>query len=523
MKLKKLLAAVLSLLLIIFACGCDSSAEEYILYLELDEAPSTLDPQLAFGVTEELIVRNIFEGLTRLDSEGKVVNGVAENITVSDDGLTYSFTIRKDAKWSNGDKVTADDFVFALERAVDPATKSPSVALLYSIKNAEEISLGKTGEKLGAVALSDGSLQIVLKEPNNEFLRTLSAAVCMPCNRKAFISAKGKYGMNDNEIVSNGSFSVNYWEKEDKFRLRINKNKEYSGDFTTQASAAIFSVGPFEERAEKLSKNSIDMGFIDANADIENAKINEFSKTCYGLLINKDSAFGKEEFKRAVMSSVHKNLLNNEMGEGLTPADILIPQTVEVQGKPLYNMCNVAPAISYDPKAARESYLEGVGEYGDPGSIEILYFGSEAVKQMAVLLAENFQQALGIVANVKETATENELIESVSAGQYTLAILPITAQSTSAKQYLSHFCSENSLNVYGFSNNKYDSLITRLPAKADEATVVSTANEALKILSDSLLIMPLANLTEGFGYAVGYNCPLISPFNGVIDLALVSK
>lgn len=523
MNFQKISVIILSLILIVFTCGCDTAAEEYVLYFELDEKPSTLDPQLASGVAEELLVRNMFEGLTRLDSDGNVVNGVAEKVNISDDGLVYVFTLREGAKWSNGEKVTADDFVFAFERAIDPNTKAPSVSLLYSIKNAEEISLGKAKGELGVSALDNGNLQIVLKEPDSNFLNTLTSSICMPCNRQTFNDAKGKYGMNEDDIVCNGSYSMGYWNTEDTFGLRINKNENYSGKFTSEAKAVVFSVGELENRAEKMNKNSVDMGFVDITAEANNFEVKTFSKTCYALLVNGESSYGKEEFKKSIMSSVHKNLLSSEMGVGLTSTDILIPQTVEEQGISLCSRCSARQSVVYDPQFARESYLSGVGKYGDPGNIELVYYGSESVKQMAMLLAENLQQSLGVVANIKSTATESELINNISSGEYTLAIVPITAQSKSIRGYLSYFCSENIANIYGFSGKRYDDLVNSLTAAASIEVIENTVNEALGIINDSLIIMPLANLTEGFGYATGYKCPEISPFNGVIDLALVRK
>lgn len=519
--LKKTLCLLVAVLLSFTLFGCDSAEDKYILYIELDTEPTTLDPQLASGISEEMIVRNMFEGLTRIDEEGNVVPGAAEKIETSADGLVYTFTLKDGAKWSNGDKLMADDFVFGLERAVDPKISAPSVSLLYSINNAESIAQGGS-EKLGVTAVGEKVLQIVLSEPDNDFLKKLSSAVAMPCNRKAFKEAKGKYGMNEDEIVCNGSFSMYYWDKED-FRLRLLSNEHYIGNFKAEASSVVFTVGEFDSRDEKLEKNSIDMGFIDSTALLENSEKYEFSKTGYGLLINNSSTFGKENFKKSIMSAINRDSLFENQLSGIEKSDVLIPKSTKAFGTPISDLCSASFPQIYNPENSRSFYLSGVESHGDPGKMVILHHKNEAIKQLAMEIATHLQQTLGVVVNLEEVADVKTLISRVSAKEFSLAIAPFSDQNGSAVDYLLNFTSENQNNIYQFSNKKYDQLVSFVSANSSKEEIVSAYNGALKLINDEYIFMPLFNMQEAFGYASIYTCPIVSPFGGIIDLSMVRK
>ena len=135
--------------------------------------PHSIDPQTAEGVPESNILRDLFEGLIGEDASGNLVPGVAEKWEVSDDGKIYTFHLRDNAKWSNGEPVTADDFVYAWQRAVNPATGGEYAFILYPVKNAEAIASGqeKNLEALGIKALDGRTLQVELNYPTPYFPR----------------------------------------------------------------------------------------------------------------------------------------------------------------------------------------------------------------------------------------------------------------------------------------------------------------------------------------------------------------
>ncbi|MED4971211.1 ABC transporter substrate-binding protein, partial [Parageobacillus toebii] len=139
--------------------------EQVLNLLETSEIPS-LDSALATDQVSFIVLNNVMEGLYRLGKDNKPVPGVAESYEVSEDGKTYTFKLRKDAKWSNGDPVTAHDFVFAWRKVLDPKTASEYAYIMYDIKNAEEVNQGKLPvDQLGVKAVDDYTLQVELKNP----------------------------------------------------------------------------------------------------------------------------------------------------------------------------------------------------------------------------------------------------------------------------------------------------------------------------------------------------------------------
>ncbi len=523
MKFKRTLTVVLSVLILVLPItGCDGQGADYILYIETDQEPKTVDPQLANGITEEMLVRNLFEGLMRYDKEGNLQKGVAGEVETSADGLSYTFTIREDAVWFDGTPLLADDFVFAAERALNPETKAPKANLLYDIKNAKEVHSG-ADLPLGISAISDRVLKIELSAQNPDFLKVLASAVFMPCQRKAFISFKGKYGMNDEDFLSNGSFSLKSWEKDGDFTLRINKNTEYVGTFEAGAKAVMFSVGEKSTRMEKLNKNNIDMGFVDYKEPGETIEVEQFSKTCYALCINPNSPFGVEEFKSAIRMSLDGEKFKSSLASNLEYAETLLPQVILKDNESLNSLITHKKSAVYDPVLARNTYLEGVKLHKDPGNITIIYFGDEGVKDVALFVAQSLQKTLGVIANIEGVSDLSELHSRMMSENYQLAIAPIMAQSSSVTQYLSYFSSENSNNYYGFSNYAFDAELSKTVEYMPKQELIRNADNMLNLIDSSQLITPLFYEREAFGYVNIYSVPKVSPFDGAIDFAFVEK
>jgi oligopeptide transport system substrate-binding protein len=208
-----------------------------------DGDPETLDQHKTSTVAESHILRDLYEGLLAYDAAANVVPGVAESWTISDDGLTYTFKLRPDAKWSNGDPVTAADFVYSFNRIMDPATGAKYATILYPIRNAEAINKGETAE-LGVTALDDQTLQITLEAPTPYFLELLTHQTGLPVH-KGSIEKFGADFVRPGNMVSNGAYMLDGFTPNDKIVLKKNPN------FHDAANVAIETVEytPFEDRA----------------------------------------------------------------------------------------------------------------------------------------------------------------------------------------------------------------------------------------------------------------------------------
>ena len=232
----------------------------------------SFDPQIAKTADEFLLVENCFEGLVRVNDNGKVQAGVAKTWEISNGGKTYTFHLRQGAKWnvkstsqSSDNKeltkaqelmgesfnpdITANDFVFALQRACEKNTDAPLFSSISNIVNASKIHSGKlSSNKLGVKALDDYTLEINLKSADDGFLNVLATAVAMPCNKEYFNATKGRYGLGLDYTIFNGQFYVsNILEAS----YILKNNKQYVGDFKSAVTDITLKITDFYWSTDK--------------------------------------------------------------------------------------------------------------------------------------------------------------------------------------------------------------------------------------------------------------------------------
>ena len=168
--MKKIVSIVIFVSLLMISCSTKSSENEGIV-VSLGGEVATIDPHLNNANIGTVYIRHFFEGLMRKDKEGKIIGGMAENYSMSEDGITYTFYLRTNAKWSDGMPVTADDFVYSYRRFVDPKTAAPYATLMAPIKNALKVNKGELPiEELGIKKLDDYTVEITLENPTAYFL-----------------------------------------------------------------------------------------------------------------------------------------------------------------------------------------------------------------------------------------------------------------------------------------------------------------------------------------------------------------
>lgn len=429
---KKLFCLLLCLVFILPFAGCGDTKEAYI-YFELPAVPETLDPQIASSDSELIIIRNIQEGLMRKNDKGEIVCGIAESYEKK--GMTYTFKLREDAKWNNGDKITAHDFVFAFKRALNPETNAPFATRLYSIKNAKAINNGtKSLDKLGVKALDDGTLKITLTDDDENFLEALTTAVAMPCNEKFFNESAGKYGLFDDNILSSGSYRLSRWRKE-SFGIRLYKNEDYSG-FAKAQNAAVFitcddELGPLE----KLKKNSVDMAFIDSSKTTEavnsGLKTCEFQNICWVLTLGEDFS---PNMRKALSMLVGGEVYGGDLPTGYSSAISLFPS---VFGKiPMTGM------TGYEPEKAKELYLSELELYEDkkfPSDVVLKYYDDGNVKNVVTDIVGHWQNNLSAFVNIEAVGDRYALLSQLEKQTEKMAIFCVRADSSDPAEYLRKF------------------------------------------------------------------------------------
>lgn len=471
MKLKnKLICLLLCLVFVLPLSGCSNTDDAYI-YFELPASPLTLDPQTASLNQELLVVKNIFEGLLRKNSKGEIICGAAESY--SQNGLTYTFNIRKDAVWSNGEPVTSYDFAYALKRAVNPETKAPFVSRLFSIKGAKEIYEGKASKNtLGVTAQDSKTLTITLKEKDSLFLETLTTSIAMPCNEKFFTESAGKYGLFSDNILSNSSYKITRWRK-DPFGIRLYKNEEYNGDFEAKNAAVFITCNPDEPVIEKLEKNSMDMAFIDSaltdNAKELGLKTEEYQNICW--LMTFGNNFTKN-MRTALSGLVGAEVFSNSLPVGYSAANSIFPSCISKNKSDL----NVAV---YDPENAKKIYLNEINLLENkkfPTDIILYYYDDGNVKNVVTDIVGHWQNNFSAFVNIESVSDSALLTSQLTEQTYAMTLFPISVDSPSIAEYLKKFGIEYNGETFKDIQNKLINSKNILPVMFQNTVIAYTPN-----------------------------------------------
>ena len=438
--MKRILAVLLSVICIISLIGCGSKSDSAIIYYGVKTPPTTIDPQLAVSVTELTIVKNIYEGLLRLDAEGNPVPAAA---TYTKNGLTYTFTISENAFWSNGEKVISDDFLFGLTRALSPETKAPEASSLFSIKNAESF-LNGDDVVLGIKAPDEKTLIIELQYDDENFLTTLTNAIAMPCNRKFFKECIGKYGMSGDTVLSNGSFKLTKWATED-FAMRLHKNSKYSGDFPANSAAIFLSVDKKATVIERLVKNSIDVGEIESN-EIAYSKENGLSvitlpNTIWMIKFGDGYSMG---LKDALVSSLQIYNPNfNSAPNGITLAKNLYPDMFSINLETDFYNLNSAKTIY-------EKEITQLPNKKFP-TAAIYYQSDSNITELLKSVVGHWQQNLGIYINIESLPNKNSV--KSKENDYSITIYNELINTQNKIKYASFFNAEGSSDLKAHIKN----------------------------------------------------------------------
>ncbi len=418
-----------------FFSGCSGSDSDTYIYINISEKPTFIDPQIAKSDEELMIVRNIFEGLLRKNNKGEIVCGVCESYNKN--GLVYTFNLKKDLVWSDNTPLTANDFVFAFKRAVTNNVEAPFVNRLFAVKNAKSIYSGKAkASSLGVKALDDYTLKITLAKEDKNFLDTLTTSICMPCNQAFFNECGGKYGLDAENIISNGSYYLKKWNP-DEFGIRLLKNQAYKGSFTAK-NGAVFISSNEEETAKTLFQKEItDVAFV-KNEDLDQVKQTgtqcySLQNICWFLSVGKDY---EKSVRKSLLTAVSEDSYKDKLGAGFSVATSLYPgilnqnKSVGKKGFPTYNL-----------KKSMEIFSDYVASLDDRQfpSATLYYYDNPGILPAVRGLLGHWQQNLCAFVNITPAKNPKELVGQLKDNDLQFALFPVKATSENVKEYLLNF------------------------------------------------------------------------------------
>lgn len=424
----RIFTAAILLLAMIFICGCSSDNSSAIIYFGVREKPSSIDPQTASTTTELMIVRNLFEGLLRCDVNGNIVSGAAESYTL-ENGV-YTFFLRQNAVWSDGEPVTADDFVFGIQRALDPVTASPNAQLLFPIENARNVHSGSLPTSALGIKAVDANTLIIETDGDENFLYALTTSAAMPCRRIFFEKTKGKYGMSYDTTVSNGTYRLTKWDTEN-FAMRIYKNEKYQGNFNAKSSAVFLSLNAETDNITLLKKSSVDIAQIETS-DVKLA--NGYGITVLPvenkvLYISFGSGF-TDQTVQALKSLI--NTTSNDDSVYLT-ANTLFPPLYGENFTKTYNIYNSEQGIN-----VMNSEIKKIENKEFPQKA-ILYPSGLVSETIVKKIAGHWQQKFGIYMNVSVKESNSEVKSAAAHDKYHIALCTAEITEKNIYSYLKIF------------------------------------------------------------------------------------
>ncbi|HEY1736414.1 MAG TPA: peptide ABC transporter substrate-binding protein [Methylovirgula sp.] len=460
--------------------------------------PGSIDPDKATTVLESNILGELFEGLVTLDADGKIIPGVASHWEANADHTVYRFTFRPDAKWSNGEKVTPDDFVFAFRRLMNPATGSPYANILYTLKNAEKVNQGKLPlDTLGVRAVSGDVLELALEHPVPYLLEQLTHLTALPLNPKN-VAQYGDSFTKPGRLVSNGPFMLKDFFPND--RLVLVKNPYFHDAEHVKLRQEIFI--PLEDRAAALRRfmageiDSYDdvpvdqIGFIRSHFGDE-LKEAPYLGSYYYAFDTRHPPFDDVRVRQALSMVIDRDFLAKKIWHGtMEVAYSFVPPGIESYGAPTNVTWKDEDIFTREDKARRLLNDAGYGPHGKKLDIEIRFNSSENHKATAVAVADMWKD-LGITTHLYESDATSFFAFLHSGAPYEVARGGWFADYDDAQNYLFLAESDNpGLNYAHFSNAAYDELM-RKAASSDGANRIALLHQAEALLVEQEPYVPL--------------------------------
>ncbi|WP_171046270.1 peptide ABC transporter substrate-binding protein [Lentibacillus cibarius] len=450
----------------------DAAESQSTLYLATTGEIPTLKTNGTMDGLSQTIIQNIFEGLYRIGKDDKPTEGIASGYETSENGKVFTFDLREDAQWSNGDSVTANDFIYAWKKALHPDTFSPHAYLMSPIKNASEIQnpddvkYGKV-DQLGVKALDKKTLEVTLENKVPYFIELLTNPVFYPQNKK-FVEEQGEdYALEVENLVFNGPFTLKSWNHGQGWVLE--KNKAYWDSKTVKTDEINYKVAKDTSTAVNLyESNTIDVAnlsseFVDVYKDNKEFATSVMSEVYFLRFNQKNKFLSNVKIRKALdMAWDKKQATEVILKNGSKPAHYLVPYnfTESSSGEDFrekYGNFNTT-----EVEKAQELFKQGMDELGvSKVSLELLSYDDGQRKSVAEYIKNQWEKNLPGLSitinqqpNKQKIALEEKLDYDVSHSGWRNDVKdPV--------EFLSLFLSDGPYNWQNFRNEKYDKLVKK--------------------------------------------------------------
>lgn len=465
-----------------------------------DADPETLDPHKTSTVAEAHILRDLFEGLVIHDMAGQTVPGVAERWVSSADGLVHTFHFRAGAKWSNGDPVTADDFVFSFRRIMTPATGSKYANVLYPILGAEAFNKGRDSARadgMGVRAVDARTLEIKLERPTPYFLELLTHTTALPVHRGS-IEQHGAAWVRAGNLVSNGAYRL--VEFVPNGQIRAVKNQH----FHDAARVAIGEVRFHPTPDSAAAARRFMAGELHMTTDIpadqvaflkqrlgNQVKIAPYLGSTVLALNSKKKPFDDVRVRRALALAIDREFLAEEIWGGtMLPAYGLVPPGIANYGDPVEaDFAQQAPA---QREAEARTLLAQAGfGLGKPLRLELRFNVTDNNRRMVVAIADQWKR-VGVETRFISTDAKTHFAHLRDGGDFDVARYGWIADYSDPQNFLFLLQSDNpGFNIGRYHNKDYDAAMAEADRTVDIAARAKVLARAERIFLTDLPWIPI--------------------------------
>jgi len=459
--------------------------------------PDSLDPQRARMDSALNILRDAYEGLTAVGRDGGVAAGVAESWSIADGGLTYRFRLRPDARWSNGDPVTGEDFVAAWRRLVDPATASQYAQMLEPVAGAREIVAGRAPvESLGVVAPDERSLEVRLEAPAGHFLAILSHPSTFPVHR-ATLASRGEEFARPGVAVTNGAFVPAEWQV--GTWVRSERNPHYWSAATVRLDAVRYHhVGDPATELTRFRAGELDAtytlppGMAAQRGEVDGARLHvapQLGVYYYGLALDRPPFAGASALRQALAMAIDRETLAAKvLGDGEMPAYGWVPPGVSGYEPQDFAWSRLDPEARL--AEARRLYAQAGYSPERPAEFTLSFNKSPLHDRLALAVTAMWKEALGAVVTLRaeEFRVLKQTIDSRDVQAFRGSWI---ADYNDPYSFLQVLRGGFGINLPRYANPEYDGLLDAAASAETAAQRAATLAAAERVMLADAPVVPL--------------------------------
>lgn len=488
--------------------GEEAAAGTSDLNIMLETPVQSLDPQQATDGTSFEVIADYTDGLMQMDADGQAVPAIAESYDLSEDGLTYTFHLR-DANWSNGQPVTAADFVFAWQRAVDPAVASEYAYMLSDIgqvKNAAEIIAGDMDKsELGVTAVDDKTLEVQLNVPVSYFLSLMYFPTFYPVNEEFFNSCGDTFATSPDTTLSNGAFVMDSYEPA-ATAFHLTKNADYWDADRVKLPGLNYQVIQDSQQAlMSYQTGDLDMTLVNGEQVDQVQDDPEFLTIGAGYLWyvspNMDAVpeLDNLNIRLALTFAIDREAITTDvLKDGSAPTFTAVPMQFAAgpDGSDYSaDQTKYADVCAFDPEKAADYWNQGLEELGITElTLDMIVDADDAPQKVAQVLKEQWETTLpGLTVNLT-VEPKKQRVEDMQNGNFQLGLTRWGPDYADPMTYLGMWITGNSNNYGLWSNAEYDSIIAECTTGdlcTDAEGRWARLYDAEKIAMDEAVIFPL--------------------------------